>query len=409
MNGDKRTEQALLTEPDIERLCLSLISEFQDDLIRKGEMSRDVQVPRVLAENEFDTSRVSVDEDILGIDSLSLLDLVMGVNQFFDLSQTGVEDYLLVQRRITEWTSLISHHFRSLGARSKICFSSSGTTGKPKRHAHDGTSLMEEVVAIASLFQEASISPDQILSAVPPHHIYGFIWSILLPAHLGAEVIGAHDKAPSSLAKLCSSGNNVVLGTPYLWENYAKFGIRFPDGTVGVTSGAPSSDKTWTAALACNIQTLLEVYGSTETGGIGTRFDQGPFRLLPHLTRRGSSVVRGIERHEVPLQDHIDWTDKRSFRVIGRVDGKVQVAGTNVSLDRVKEVMLRHPHVEDVAIRVADGRLKAFVVTRNATPREEVEGPLRESMLQLPAVARPGRIEFGRCLPVNAIGKLADW
>ena len=97
------------------------------------------------------------------------------------------------------------------------------------------------------------------------------------------------------------------------------------------------------------------------------------------------------------------------FRVRGRRDTVVQVEGLNVNLTEVADLLRSHDQVDDAAVRLDQGRLKAFVVVRSRDGSDEVETELRGLLRDLPSAARPDRFRFGSALPRETSGKLADW
>ncbi len=175
---------------------------------------------------------------------------------------------------------------------------------------------------------------------------------------------------------------------------------------------------------------LIEVYGSTETAGVGYRErDRSPYRLLPERTRHGDGLrlplglegaVSVVEPADLP--DSLEWVDDEHFRPVDRRDGAVQVRGVNVYPAKVERVLREHPEVEDAAVRAVDDeagrRLKAYVVPTRSDPEAgpsvepaaELEQRLRAyAAAELSAPERPAVYRFGDELPRNALGKLSDW
>lgn len=400
---------AWLTHDSVLRLSVSLIKHYQDGQIRLGRLPPDALITTVLAkQGEGDALQLGITEDHLGIDSLGLLDLVMEVNRYFGLAETGVEDYLLVRKTLGDWVELIMHHLDLVGSTARLTFATSGSSGSPKLLTHTRQTLDAEITAIGlALFSDAA--PDaQFISAVPPHHIYGFLWSVLLPHHLGLDCIDVHTQAPSAVIRNARAGD-IIIATPFMWEKYAEYGLRFPSGVTGISSGGPTREATWGAIETVGIDRLIEVYGATETGGIGWRDNaESPFQLLPHLEVNNAMVLRRADAVACPLQDHLGWAGPDRFFLEGRQDRVVQVGGTNVSLDLIEDTLCRHAEVAKSAVRLEGQRLKAFVVP-TSNPRPNLEADLRDMMATLSAVARPQRYTFGAALPRSETGKLQDW
>ena len=149
---------------------------------------------------------------------------------------------------------------------------------------------------------------------------------------------------------------------------------------------------------------------------------------MPHWQRTegdtptGEPVLRQSSADDTTvqavLQDVLEWLPDRHrhrhFRLAGRRDEAVQVAGVNVFPARVRAVLLEHPLVEACAVRrmsAGEGeRLKAFIVPRAGAAANallpELEAWARE---RLSALECPRGWTFGDRLPVDERGKPADW
>lgn len=377
-----------IRSPDLLRLVTALIA---DELGRSRGRAVDV------AEWAAWTPQTRIDEDGVGADSLARLDIVGRVNEFFHLHEVGSEDYLVVRRSIGEWVEIVR---QSLAIKSeRITFRTGGSTGDPKPVTHETAHLAREIEAIAALAPNTR----RVLSLVPPHHIYGFLWTVLLPAKLGVEAIDLR-AAAASAAKRMAQADDLIVATPFLWAHVLKAGVP---SAPGVASGAPMPTDLWRSIEAAGLPRLIEIYGSSETAGIGWReAPDAPFTLLPHWLRDGDALVSGGVSYEPP--DHLAWDGERRLRPQGRRDGAVQVGGVNVYPARVRDLLLTHEAVADCAVRLdpSAGRLKAFVVPRRALAEADLEAFIRA---KLPAPERPARWRLGPALPRDAMGKLSDW
>jgi 4-coumarate--CoA ligase (photoactive yellow protein activation family) len=177
------------------------------------------------------------------------------------------------------------------------------------------------------------------------------------------------------------------------------------------------------AAERCALAALVQVYGSSETGGLGWRAShREDYRLLPHLAREGGradGILRTLpDGRTEPLQaqDQLSWSGERTFAVGARADGAVQVGGVNVFPARVRAALLEHPGVLDCAVRLMrpdeGARLKAFIVRHpgDASPGPDFLAGLRAWIdARLAAPQRPKAFTLGAELPRSALGKPADW
>lgn len=356
-----------------------------------------------------------LDED-LGVDSLELMVLATALAEALHLYESGIEDYLLARRTVGEWVQIAQAGLERHSAR--LTFRTSGSTGAPKACTHALATLLQETRHLATLLPGRR----RVLCAVPSHHIYGFLFSVLLPRDLGLDaedVIDLRVGTPAWLARGAQAGD-LVIGFPDFWQAVGRTVPALPPDVVGVTSTAPCPDAVSEAVEACGIARLVHVYGASETAGIAARNShRDPYTLFPYwrLGEDGTLVRRMPEGGEAVhwLQDTLLEGGNGTFRVGPRRDQAVQVGGINVFPQRVREVLKRHPAVQDAAVRLMrpeEGtRLKAFVVPKpgHADGPALVEELQSWTMKELTAPERPKAICIGSALPCTAGGKPADW
>jgi 4-coumarate--CoA ligase (photoactive yellow protein activation family) len=295
-----------LSAASVERLCIDLIATEQERLMREKRLSpRQGIRARLAACGPGEAGEIEIGEDELGIDSLMLLDLVGVITRYFCLGDSGAEDLLLVHRTLGGWGRIVLAHFDRIGAGARIGFETSGSTGTPKHVMHTRSALEAETAeSLGGILGELAADA-RILSSVPPRHIYGFLWSVLLPERAGCDAIELHRSAGEALFRNCRPGD-VVIGTPFTWERAAGQGCRLPAGVTGVTSAGPSTAATWAAGRHLGLRRLVEIYGSTETGGVGWREAwDSPYRLSARLDLSGEGLALRSSAENVPLQDRL--------------------------------------------------------------------------------------------------------
>ena len=396
-----------MRRPQLARVIAALVESFQMDLVRKGRLAEtDLLSAQSASRPPAAREDIVIGEGDLGLDSLDRLALVTVMNDFFGLSVTGIEDYLLIRRRLGDWLDLVQAHLDRVGGDAQFAFSTSGSTGKPRKALHPLALLRSELTAQIAGPLATTGAPARVVALVPPHHIYGFLWTVLLPDMLGLDVLDLSQAAPTALFREGRPGD-LVVGTPFGWGRICDCGRPLPAGLIGVTSGAPCPDATWTALGQAGLTSVTEVYGASETGGIGWRTGpDAPFRLLDDIAITRRRLSRGGRRLRV--QDRLGWCGDTTFRVLGRKDKVVQVAGKNVNLDGLRTRLLRETGATDAAVRLVEDRIACFIAT---PPQSEpqVRVALHALLRQLPAVERPASITFGAALPRTPMGKLASW
>lgn len=386
-----------------------VVGELQRAGVHSGEAARS---------DASAADRVLSDPAAHGLASLPFLDMASRFSRSLGLDRTGLADLLLARRSLQGWTETAA---RSLAVDdTHLGFHSSGSTGNPVCQEHSLAFLMREVRHFSEVLQ----ATDRVTSLVPSHHIYGFLWSVLLPERLGCPVerLSPARSLPGSLAARCRE-HDVVVGTPDLWRRMLEQNAALPQHFTAISSTAPLGRDT--AALFRSRfpgARLIEAYGSTETAGIAWREGAASdWSLLPWwsfgaasdraASRQPDHIVDRDNDRRYPLNDHVECTTGHLFKVLGRRDPVIQIGGHNVNLGRVRERLLENEDVSDAAVRPGQDSLRLFLQLRSRPLRPQdwclsFQRWLNET---LPDVPPASSIIIGERLPRNAMSKLSDW
>jgi 4-coumarate--CoA ligase (photoactive yellow protein activation family) len=300
--------------------------------------------------------------------------------------------------------------------RHLVTVTTSGSTGAHQRWPKTGDQLLSEAALLARLFD---VGPDaRILTTVPPHHIYGLLFGVLLPLRAGAALVREGSlHAESLVAALRRQAVTHLVSVPAHLASLAEAEAAPPLRRV-FSSGSPLPAAASAALRSRFGWRVTEVYGSTETGGVGWRErpeeDWTPFpdvtigtddadRLLVDSPR----LAPGSER-PFPCGDRIARSPDGRFRLLGRADGVVKVGGKRVSLREVEERLLALPGVRDVAaLAVPSPGARAEEVWVAASAPGYTPEVLRARLAEwLDPVTLPRRIRVVEALPREATGKL---
>lgn len=377
-------------ECSVQRFGLSLLeTEFRR--LRRGEPLGGLGL-------SLDTR---LDGDGIDLDSLDRLKLSTSLCSAFEMMHVD-EDALARSGTAGE---LLHALFANMEHEPEVIrFSTSGSRGVPKDCVQPMQNLLRETEHWASLLSGS----ERLFSLVPAAHIYGFIWTVLLPHRLSLPVIDRPYALAHSLATDMREGD-VVIGHPAFWETAGD--VHWPSGVTAISSGGPVNRESFARVVSTGSSRGMEIYGSSETGGIGHRMaaDQG-FTLLPWLERRQEGIFDLENNAVVELPDELAWRGQRAFEVGERVDGAVNVAGHLVRIANVESVIAACPGVEAVRVRMMrpeeGDRLKAFVVAREGATVQELRAWCRS---RLPTFACPERFQIGGVLPKTETGKDRDW
>ena len=385
---------------DADTLLPAVISLVRDELRRlRGDAGAAVDA------TTWDAS-TTLGGDTIGADSIERLTLATAVAERFGLHELDAGDYLLRKHSLGEWAGLAAQGIQQAGG---MTFRSSGTTGEPKPHRHSLADLEQEVFHLANLFPGTR----RVVSLVPAHHIYGFLFGVLLPRELGCPV--HHDQGGGGLPPADLDRGDLVVGFPLRWRQLATLYPAFPAGVTGVTSTAPCPPALARDLEQRGLERFVAIYGATETAGIGYREGpDAPFRLFEHWESDGLYLYRrrrtGLGEAVTP-PDHLEFHGTRHFIPAGRRDGAVQVAGVNVHPDQVAEKLRARPGVAEAAVhldRSEEPRLAGWIVPDPDTDPEELKATLQTWIREnLTPPERPVRLTLAEDIPRGPLGKPA--
>lgn len=310
-------------------------------------------------------------------------------------------------------SQLITQAHQAYQKNKFVYLSTSGSTGTPKQILHTQEMMEIEGESVGRHFKDAN----RLITLTPRQHLYGLSFAVFFPSVYGTPTLPLAPLPMQPWHTLLRAGD-VVAGFPLFWEYFLQAGNVFPAGITVVTSTAPCPKGLFGRLKQAGAQRVVELYGATDTGGIGVRADENsPFQINDFwevdATRQPVLIHRkGIEGW-IPFPDEVEFVPPRGIFPLKRNDRMVQVAGVNVSLDRIEKILQQHPAIKTCRVRLMrpeEGRrLKAFIVL-NEGYNEQVLPQLRQYLTsQLSSHEMPRAFMFGNALPTNSMGKSCDW
>ena len=306
----------------------------------------------------------------------------------------------------------------------------SGSTGAPKKIQKNLAQLDNEVMVLEQVWGRRATTT---LSTVPHHHIYGLLFRLLWPLAGGRMFdTETHSTPEQLLAGLDKLGTGIVISSPsQLARMPALIDLRLLRGKVTMlfSSGGPLP-----AAAAAQFQVALgeaplEIYGSTETGGIAWRQqhnDDDAWTLQPgvsiHLTPEGTlTLTSPFLPDAAPMQtgDAAQWLEDGRFRLLGRTDRIVKIEEKRLSLPEMEAHLNEHPWVNESAVLELKGRRQSVgaVLVLNELGRANLNSKGRLEVAQVfrkhlahwyDAVLLPRHWRYPEALPYNERGKLTQ-
>ncbi len=295
----------------------------------------------------------------------------------------------------------------------------SGTTGAPTRCAKTAGQLVGEARVLRDMFRiSAGMS---LLATVPPHHVYGLLFGVLLPLVSGASFTREtvlHAEPLAALAKRDSSRILVSVPAHLRAMRLVRPGT-FPPLERIFSSGAPLPRDTAEALEASLGWHVTEAIGSSETGGIAYRNGpDAPWQLFDGVSVDvdpdgrmlvDSPFLDPSGARPFVSGDRIERLEGRSFRLLGRADGVIKVGGTRVSIAELEHRLLAVEGIEDAAaLAVEVGGSRGVEVWAVLVGKGHDTASVRRALVPyLDLVVLPRRVRFVDRLPRDPNGKVS--
>jgi acyl-coenzyme A synthetase/AMP-(fatty) acid ligase len=295
----------------------------------------------------------------------------------------------------------------------------SGSTGAPKVITKSVANLLDEAHAIAAKFDWPA---GPMVAGVPPQHLYGLTFSILLPWVLGNAWVDDMPRYPGDvLQALQHNSGKTLISVP------AQYQATLADGTdlrgiLCISAAAPlpgSLARQWQLQHGTDI---LEIYGSTETGVVGHRqhtstetwqaFPQVELSVEQNLLKVDSPFVSDEFTGGFLTGDRVTLEEQDRFHLLGRTDAIVKIAGKRVSLTNIENNLRTCLGVAEAAVIAvpANGVVRDIAIWAAVVADEDY--PLSPRRLQselrdkLDGIEIPRRILVVDQLPRTTNGKL---
>jgi acyl-coenzyme A synthetase/AMP-(fatty) acid ligase/acyl dehydratase len=320
-----------------------------------------------------------------------------------------------------------------IDAHAPLILFTSGSSGAPKP-VHKTLAQFDAEVRTLEAEWGALAAGATVLASVPHHHIYGLLFRVFWPLAAGRPFDRATCAEPLQLqARMTQCGETVVVSTPAQlsrWPDLPGFAALAPQPHAFFSSGGPLALDAAQRYAATFGAAPLEIYGSTETGGIAWRRQSETDAWTPMQgigVRAAAAQEGGALEVRSPHLGHADWhrTDDQAafdehgrFRLQGRLDRVVKLDGKRVSLGEMESRLLLHPDVAEVRTAPLAGtarqRIGALIVL-SVQGRETLQRDGRVALVKalrrhlaawFDAVVLPRHWRIRRALPLDARGKV---
>lgn len=247
-------------------------------------------------------------------------------------------------------------------AHCRLALYTSGSTGTPKRVDKTLAQLDRELENLQACWGGV-LAGCAVLATVPHHHIYGLLFRLLWPLAAGRPLDEATSGDAVELrAAARRHDKHVLVSTPAQLDRFpgllALGEWRRPE--IIFSSGGPLSAPTAALYRQAFGAAPVEVFGSTETGGVAWRQRDGSADEDAWQTFPGIKV--GTDADGALLLDS-PYLPERSWRMddgakllgggrfvlLGRLDRVVKIEGKRLSLPELELRLQAHPWVAAAA------------------------------------------------------------
>ena len=305
----------------------------------------------------------------------------------------------------------------------------SGSTGEPAAIRKSLRQLDAEVDALESAFG-ALLGDATVHGTVSHQHIYGLLFRILWPLSARRPFARARlayteqltTLGPESVAVIASPAHLKRLPETQDWRALAQaLRVVFSSGGALPVDAAGDVQRLWQ-------QAPIEVFGSTETGGIAWRRADGSraaWLPLPGVEWRLQGDTLEVRSPHLPDMDWFATSDRAHasgdgrFQLLGRADRIVKIEERRISLDAIETRLRESEWLDEVRLLALPGPrvLLAAVAVPTSAGRELLDGEGRAAFVQrlrgwlaghCDPIALPRRWRFLDAMPADARGKTSE-
>lgn len=311
----------------------------------------------------------------------------------------------------------------------------SGSTGEPKRIEKRWHQLKSEIDVLEQTWGK-QLGDAHIVSTVSHQHIYGLLFKVLWPLFTGRCFDSAVYQYPEPLLeRIAELPASALISSPAHLKRIPKMvdlcGVSGRLVAIFSSGGPLPNDAACGIASALDLG-VIEVFGSTETGGVAYRSQTQPGETVPWsplpLVDIRPDPEDGCLLIRSPFEGSGDWykmgdivelLDDGRFLTQGRADKIVKVEEKRLSLTEVEARLVASGLISEAVATVLNGNRHSVAVAAilSIEGRAFLEGHgnkelcsrLREHLAQyFEAVVLPKKWRFVEQMPVNSQGKITQ-
>jgi len=307
---------------------------------------------------------------------------------------------------------------------ARLTIFTSGSSGEPKAIAKTLLQLQREVEVLERQWG-AMLGQATAAATVSHQHIYGLLFRLLWPLASGRCFYSRMFLSPEPMLKAVAATPAYWVASPAqlkrldeltAWDDVARLTAIFSSGGALPAEVAKQIEQR-------SGQQVAEIYGSSETGGIGWRRTTAdaswtPFAGISLASNEGRCRLHSPFLPEAScwLDDQIEVQADGRFTLSGRLDRIVKVEEKRLSLDELEQALMNSEWIAQAhSLLLSDKRDRIAAVTvltesgkaRLLQGRAGMIRQLRAQLMQVfETVVLPRKWLFMNALPLSPQGKI---
>jgi 3-hydroxymyristoyl/3-hydroxydecanoyl-(acyl carrier protein) dehydratase len=306
----------------------------------------------------------------------------------------------------------------------------SGSSGKPSCSFKQPQQIIAEIEMLEAAFG-TGIPRNRVFCGTTSHqHLFGFTFRVMWPFLTGRPLSDNQIKIPSEVkSAITTHGKIVLISSPAFLSRAQQlfdFDYLSEANLYAFSSGGPLDSTTATRFNDTPGITLMEIYGSTETGALASRLTSsaadGPWKTLPGVAVETVDGLLSARATHFPDALPIQTEDRAEvlvdgFILKGRKDKIVKVADKRVSLNELEHLLESRSDVSEARIVLLDSGVLGAVVCPSDAGWEQIRfngknlfcNSLRDHLsVSVERVTTPKRWRLVKRIERNTQGKVGS-
>ncbi len=261
--------------------------------------------------------------------------------------------------------------------RQPIGFLTSGSSGKPTQVMKTPAQILLEVDMLEQAFGQLFCGEQVFYGTTSHQHLYGFTFRVMWPLLTGRPFSDTQIRFPGEVSRSKRLRRQIVLISSPAFLSRTRQLIDLPQlatsNLLAFSSGGPLDNATAVYFNQHSVISLVEIYGSTETGALASRVttDQADTPWLP-LPGVDVDIADGVLSARAPhlpnsnwfkTEDNAKFSTGIGFTLLGRKDRIVKIADKRVSLTELERLLVERLEIDAARVFELDtGTLGAALV-----------------------------------------------